>query len=57
MALGNLADNHPEIVEIILFSAAIFILPEYALLRPIVRVFGIGPIGPIKGSFLELPKP
>jgi hypothetical protein len=56
MALGNLADNHPEIVDIILFGAAMFILPEYALLRPIARLFGISPIGPVKGSFLGTPE-
>ncbi|KAF8200944.1 hypothetical protein BJ912DRAFT_921510 [Pholiota molesta] len=36
LVMGNLADNHPEIVDIILFGAAI--------------LFGISPIGPVKGS-------
>lgn len=36
-----------------LFSAAILILPEYFILRPIIRLFGISPIGPVKGILVN----
>lgn len=34
----------------LLFSAVIFVLPEGAILRPIIRGFGWGPQGPVKGT-------
>jgi len=47
---GDLAEQHPIILETLAFSVAILVLPESALLKPIIRIFGIGPAGPIKGS-------
>ncbi|TFK44810.1 hypothetical protein BDQ12DRAFT_36758 [Crucibulum laeve] len=47
---GNFIDNHPQLVEIILFSGAALIIPESWFLRPLLSLFGFGPYGPVKGS-------
>ncbi|KDR75786.1 hypothetical protein GALMADRAFT_502065 [Galerina marginata CBS 339.88] len=50
LVTGNLCDNHPVLVDIVLFSAALMIIPESIFLRPLLRVFGFGSLGPVKGS-------
>ncbi|TFK44809.1 hypothetical protein BDQ12DRAFT_717958 [Crucibulum laeve] len=47
---GNLIDNHPQLVAFILLSGAALIIPEGWILRPLLRLFGFGPYGPVKGS-------
>ncbi|TFK20787.1 hypothetical protein FA15DRAFT_673189 [Coprinopsis marcescibilis] len=47
---GNIIDRHPVIIETILFSAAVLLVPESWILRPILSAFGFGPTGPVKGS-------
>jgi len=47
---GDLAEQHPVLLETLLFSGAILLIPEISILRPILNVFGFGPSGPIKGS-------
>jgi hypothetical protein len=40
-------DEHPVLLEATIFALAMLILPEIQILRPIVSIFGIGPLGPI----------
>jgi len=47
---GDLAEQHPILLETLLFSGAIMCLPEMWLLRPFLGLFGFGPYGPVKGS-------
>ncbi|EED83178.1 predicted protein [Postia placenta Mad-698-R] len=48
--LGDIAEQHPDLVEILLITAVFMIIPEGWILRPVARLFGIGPYGPVKGS-------
>lgn len=50
LLVGDLADRHPVLVEVLLVTAAIMIIPEGIILRPLLRVFGFGPGGVVKGS-------
>lgn len=43
-------DEHPILLEAIIFALSMLILPEIQILRPIMSIFGIGPLGPIKGD-------
>jgi len=47
---GDLAEQHPTIAEVLLFSVAGLIIPEAWFLRPIFGLFGFGPAGTLKGS-------
>jgi len=47
---GDLAEQHPILLETILFSGAILLVPEIWFLRPILSIFGFGPYGPVKRS-------
>ena len=49
---GDLAEQHPTILEIMLFSGAVMLIPESWFLRPLLTMFGFGPSGPIKGWHL-----
>ncbi|KAF8893972.1 hypothetical protein BD779DRAFT_1797918, partial [Infundibulicybe gibba] len=48
LATGNFVDAHPQALELVLFSAAIMLIPESLILRPILGLFGFGPSGPLK---------
>ncbi|EED85598.1 predicted protein [Postia placenta Mad-698-R] len=48
--LGDITEQHPDLVEILLITAVFMIIPEGWILRPVARLFGIGPYGPVKGS-------
>ncbi|KAJ7639228.1 hypothetical protein FB45DRAFT_787914 [Roridomyces roridus] len=50
VTIGDLAEQHPDLLEALLFMAAIAILPEIGIARPLLRLFGWGPTGPAKGS-------
>jgi len=50
VTVGDLVEQHPVLLETLLFSGAILILPEMWFLRPILSIFGFGPSGPVKGS-------
>lgn len=41
-------EQHP-LLETILFSGAILLIPEMWLLRPVLSIFGFGPSGPVEG--------
>ncbi|KAH9946489.1 hypothetical protein B0H21DRAFT_743029 [Amylocystis lapponica] len=47
---GDLAEQHPVLLEGLLLAGTVLIIPEGALLRPLLAVFGFGPLGPVKGS-------
>jgi len=47
---GRLIDKHPILVDLIIYSAITLVAPESWLLRPLFRLFGFGPDGPVKGS-------
>ncbi|KAI0026854.1 hypothetical protein K488DRAFT_91768 [Vararia minispora EC-137] len=50
---GDLVEQHPVLAEtFIIVGAALLgaLIPEWFILRPLIRVFGFGPLGPVKGS-------
>ncbi|OCH91521.1 hypothetical protein OBBRIDRAFT_834175 [Obba rivulosa] len=50
ISTGDLAEQLPVLLQILLFAGTILILPESSFLRPLLSVFGFGPSGPIRGS-------
>jgi len=50
LIVGNMVDNHPILIDIILTSTVLMILPEDFILLPLLRVFGFGLLGPVRGS-------
>jgi len=49
VAVGDLAEQHPAIVEALVIALAIEIAPVL-FLRPFLLLIGFGPLGPVKGS-------
>jgi len=47
---GDLVEQHPQFLEIVLWTGVIMIIPEGFILRPILSMFGFGPDGPAKRS-------
>ncbi|KAJ7437831.1 hypothetical protein B0H11DRAFT_2294172 [Mycena galericulata] len=48
--IGDLVEQHPDLLEGVLFFGAVMLIPNYWLLRPVLSLFGFGPTGPVKGS-------
>lgn len=48
--VGDLAEQHPLLLETLLISGAFMCMPEMWFLRPFLGIFGFGPYGPVKGS-------
>ncbi|KAH9951204.1 hypothetical protein B0H21DRAFT_357215 [Amylocystis lapponica] len=50
--VGDLAEQHPVLLEVLLLelAGAVLIIPEGALLRLFLGMFGFGSRGPVKGS-------
>lgn len=48
--VGFIADNHPVLVDTVIFSVVCMILPAGFFLRPLFRLFGFGPLGPASGA-------
>ncbi|KAI0954509.1 hypothetical protein AcW1_006384 [Taiwanofungus camphoratus] len=48
--MGDLAEQHPVLLENLLLSGAVMLIPETWILRPLLRLFGFGSSGPVKGS-------
>ncbi|KAJ7213714.1 hypothetical protein B0H12DRAFT_1194812 [Mycena haematopus] len=46
--VGDLVEQHPQLLSALLFTGAVMLIPEYWMLRPVMGVFGFGPIGPGK---------
>ncbi|KAJ2930879.1 hypothetical protein H1R20_g6232, partial [Candolleomyces eurysporus] len=49
--IGDFVDKHPELAEVVIVTAVSFLIPESFILRPILSIFGFGPVGPVKGSW------
>ncbi|KAI0070027.1 hypothetical protein K474DRAFT_1609441 [Panus rudis PR-1116 ss-1] len=51
--IGDLSEQHPVLRDALIVSVVAILAPEAAtwILRPILRLFGFGPEGPVKGSF------
>ncbi|CCM02530.1 uncharacterized protein FIBRA_04632 [Fibroporia radiculosa] len=47
---GDLAEQHPILLETLIISSTLLIVPESWFLRPVLGLFGFGPAGPVKGS-------
>jgi hypothetical protein len=47
---GDLAEQHPDLMETIIISSVLLIIPESWFIRPVLGLFGFGPSGPIKGT-------
>ncbi|VDB86047.1 unnamed protein product [Peniophora sp. CBMAI 1063] len=50
---GDLVEQHPALVEVLLVSGTVLgglLVPEWWILRPLLRAIGFGPLGPVKGS-------
>ncbi|KAJ6515470.1 hypothetical protein C8R45DRAFT_854738 [Mycena sanguinolenta] len=48
--IGDLVEQHPNLLSALLFTVAVMLIPEYWVLRPVLGVFGFGPIGPGKAT-------
>ncbi|KAJ7797319.1 hypothetical protein B0H14DRAFT_3887158 [Mycena olivaceomarginata] len=48
--LGDLVEQHPDLLNILLFTGAVMLIPEYWVLRPVLGLFGFGPTGSGKGT-------
>jgi hypothetical protein len=42
-------DEHPVLVTTVLVTGALLLIPEQWFLGPLLRLFGFGPYGPVKG--------
>ncbi|OJA16723.1 hypothetical protein AZE42_12356 [Rhizopogon vesiculosus] len=47
---GDLVEQHPDLAITLLVAAITVLLPELWLLRQVLRMFGFGPGGPVKGG-------
>lgn len=47
---GDLAEQHPILLDTLLFTATALLIPESWFLRPLMSLFGFGPFGPVKGT-------
>lgn len=50
LCAGDLAEQHPVILETLLFAGVGMLIPESWILRPLLSLFGFGPYGPVKGQ-------
>ncbi|EPT02357.1 hypothetical protein FOMPIDRAFT_1118637, partial [Fomitopsis schrenkii] len=48
VTLGDLKEQHPRLFRLLIITGVLLILPKYRC--PLLRMFGIGPEGPIKGA-------
>ncbi|KIJ61023.1 hypothetical protein HYDPIDRAFT_97461, partial [Hydnomerulius pinastri MD-312] len=50
VAVGDVIEQHPNLIATAVCSVAVLLIPEWWLLRPLFSMFGFGPGGPVKGS-------
>ncbi|KAF8128198.1 hypothetical protein EV363DRAFT_1341128 [Boletus edulis] len=50
VVVGDINEQHPQLLPALAFSVAVMLIPESWILRPFLSVFGFGPAGPVKGS-------
>ncbi|KAF7355688.1 hypothetical protein MSAN_01486600 [Mycena sanguinolenta] len=48
--LGDLVEQHPNLLSALLFTGAAMLIPEDWVLRPVLGLFGFGPTGPGKAT-------
>ncbi|KAH9905553.1 uncharacterized protein B0H18DRAFT_964845 [Fomitopsis serialis] len=48
--IGDSAEQHPVLFKILIISGIMLIIPESWFLRPLFRLFGMSPEGPVAGS-------
>ena len=48
--VGDINEQHPQLLPTVTFSIAALLIPESWILRPFLSMFGFGPAGPIKGA-------
>lgn len=46
---GDIVEQHPQLISALLFIAAVAMVPEILILRPLLGLVGFGPYGPVKG--------
>jgi len=46
--IGDINEQHPELLPTLTFSIVVLLIPESWILRPILGWFGFGPLGPVK---------
>jgi hypothetical protein len=46
---GDLAEEHPVLLEELLFIGVMLFMPEITILRPLLGIFGFSPHGPRNG--------
>ncbi|KAI9460050.1 hypothetical protein HD554DRAFT_2134648 [Boletus coccyginus] len=50
VTVGDINEQHPQLLPALTFSIAVLLIPESWILRPFLSLFGFGPAGPVKGS-------
>ena len=48
--VGDINEQHPQLLPALAFSIAVLLIPESWILRPFLSLFGFGPAGPVKGA-------
>ncbi|CAL1702686.1 unnamed protein product [Somion occarium] len=48
--VGDLSEQHPILRDTMIFAVVTMLVPESWILKPLLRIFGFGPRGPIKGT-------
>ncbi|KAK7062109.1 hypothetical protein R3P38DRAFT_2833463 [Favolaschia claudopus] len=48
--LGDLFEQHPDLFSALFITISLMLIPESLLLRPVLSLFGFGPLGPGKGT-------
>ena len=48
--IGDINEQHPQLLTTLVFSVATLLIPESWILRPFLSLLGFGPAGPIKGA-------
>jgi hypothetical protein len=52
--LGDIIEQHPDLILTITFGIVGMVFSEILLLRPLLGLFGWGPYGPVKGALISL---
>ena len=47
--IGDLIEQHPVLISTLVFAGVAMLIPESWILRPLLRMVGFGPDGPVKG--------
>lgn len=47
---GDLLEQHPRLTEFVVTAVVFMLVPESWFTKPLLRLIGFGPLGPVKGS-------